>query len=132
MNKNTATRALSLLLALMMTITVFTGCTNGGTAKTGETKTITVQVVHKDGTAKDFTITTETETLRAALEQENLVEGDESEYGLYIKTVDGETVDEANQEWWCLTQGGEMTSTGADGIKIADGDTYELTLTVGY
>lgn len=133
MNRKTNTKLLSLLLALMLILPVFSGC---GTAKdsgtTAGTKTVSVQVVHKDGTAKDFSITTEGETLREALEQESLVEGEDSQYGLYIKTVDGETADESNQEWWCLTQGGEMTSTGVDGITIADGDSFELTLTVGY
>ena len=42
-------------------------------------KTITVQVFHGDGTQKDFTINTDAEFLRGALEQEGLVQGDESE-----------------------------------------------------
>ena len=44
----------------------------------------------------------------------------------------GETVDDANQEWWCLTKGGEMWNYGADATELSDGDTYELTFTVGY
>ena len=55
-------------------------------------KTITVDVTHKDGTMKTFEITTDAEFLRGALEQEKLVQGDETEYGLYILTVDGKTV----------------------------------------
>lgn len=134
MNKRTNTKVLSLLLALMMILPIFSGCGDSKESPktTGDPKTVSVQVVHKDGTTKDFTITTEGETLREALEQENLVEGEDSQYGLYIKTVDGETADDAEQEWWCLTQDGEMTSTGVDGITIADGDSFELTLTVGY
>lgn len=131
--KKQTTRVVSVLLSLVMLVGIFAGCSvSDETGKTGAAKTVTVQVVHGDGSTKDFEITTEGETLRAALEQESLVEGDESQYGLYIKTVDGETADEGNQEWWCVTKGGEMTSTGVDGIEIADGDTYELTLTVGY
>ena len=52
--------------------------------------------------------------------------------GLFFYTVDVETVDDANQEWWCLTKGGESLMTGADSTPIADGDQFELTLTVGY
>ena len=61
-----------------------------------------------------------------------LIAGDESEYGLFVKTVDGETADDANQEWWCFTKGGEMLMTGVDDTMIADGEQYEATLTVGW
>ena len=60
------------------------------------------------------------------------MEDNQSAYGLYILTADGETADEDNQEWWCITQGGEQLNTGADQTPIADGDRFELTLTVGY
>lgn len=95
-------------------------------------KTITVEVVHKDESRKEFRITTSAENLRGALEQEKLVQGSESEYGLFIETVDGETADSANQEWWAVTKNGTMAETGVEGIMIADGEHYELTLTVGW
>lgn len=95
-------------------------------------KTITVNVVFADGTQNTHTIATDAEYLRGALEQENLVAGDESEYGLFVKTVDGVTADEANQEWWCFTKGGETLETGVDSTPIADGDTFEITLTQGW
>jgi hypothetical protein len=95
-------------------------------------KTITVVVTHKDESTKEFRITTDAENLRGALEQEGLIAGSESEYGLFIETVDGETADSASQEWWALTKDGEMTPTGADDTMIADGEHYELTLTIGW
>ena len=101
-------------------------------AEDAETKDITLKVVHGDGTEKEFPITTTAATLGDALVAEGLVEGEESSYGLFITTVDGETVDDANQEWWCLTKGGEMWNCGADATELSDGDTYELTFTVGY
>ena len=55
-----------------------------------------------------------------------------SDYGLYVVTVDGETADEAQQQWWCFTKGGEMLMTGVDDTMIADGDAYEITLTTGW
>lgn len=96
------------------------------------TKTITVVVVHKDGSKKEYTITTTSDTLRAAMEQENLLQGSSSEYGLFIETVDGETADSANQEWWAITKDGAMVETGVDDIMISDGERYEITLTVGW
>ena len=47
-------------------------------------------------------------------------------------TVDGETVNESNQEWWCLTKGGEMHNYGVDDTEIADGEHYEFVFTVGW
>jgi len=95
-------------------------------------KNITVIVVHGDESRKDFQINTSSENLRGALEEQGLVEGAESEYGLYVLTVDGETADEDAQQWWCFTKGGEMLMTGVDDTMIADGDQYEITLTTGW
>ncbi len=94
--------------------------------------TITFLVVHGDASEKEFVITTTGLTLREALEQEGLIEGTESEWGLYVLTVDGETADEEQQQWWCLTKDGEMSMTGVDDTVIADGEHYEFTLTTGW
>lgn len=132
-------KILALLLAVLMLVSVFAACgeQKGSTTSTDVTsstvtaaKNITVTVVHKDGNKKEFPIETDEQYLRGALD--SLIDGVESEYGLYVLTVDGETADESNEEWWCLTQDGEMTTAGVDGVEIADGDCYELTLTVGY
>ncbi len=95
-------------------------------------KNIVVTVVHKDESKREFKINTSAETLRAACEEQNLIAGDESEYGLYVKTVDGETVNEDNQEWWSITKDGEMLMTGVDDTMIADGEQYAFTFTVGW
>ena len=97
-----------------------------------DAKSITVMVIHNDGSTKSFRINTSAENLRAACEEQNLIAGDESEYGLYVKTVDGETADDGAQEWWCLTKNGEMSMTGVDDTMIADGEQYEFTFTVGW
>ena len=95
-------------------------------------KTIEVVVTHGDGSEKTVTVSTDAESLREALDQENLVAGEDGEFGLYILTVDGETVDEAQQQWWNVTKDGEMLMTGVDGVMIADGDHYEITFTTGW
>lgn len=98
--------------------------------QTGD-KTITVSVV-TDTEMTDFTIVTDAEYLRQALEQENLVEGSESEYGLFVTTVNGVTADDSQQQWWRFTRNGEMVETGIDTTPIADGETYEITLITGW
>ena len=91
-------------------------------------KTITVEVVHADESSREFTYQTSEEFLGPVLIEEGLVQGEESTYGLFITTVDGETA-EGNQ-WWCITQDGQMVETGADTTPIADGDHFELTMSV--
>ena len=95
-------------------------------------KTITVQVLHKGGEERVFTLETGEAYLGAVLTAEGVVEDNQGPYGLYMLTVDGETVDEGAQEWWKLTKGGEMVNSSADSTPIADGDHFELTFTVGY
>lgn len=95
-------------------------------------KVITLEVVHGDGTTNVREIGTSREYLGEVLADEELVKGEEGSYGLFITEVEGEAADESSQEWWCLTKGGEELMTSADQTPIADGDRYELTLTVGY
>jgi len=95
------------------------------------TKTITLEIV-VDTETTDIVIETDAEFLRGALEQENLAAGAESEYGLYVLTVNGVTADESLQQWWCFTKGGETLYTGIDTTPIADGDAFEATLMTGW
>lgn len=95
-------------------------------------KTITVTVVHGDGSEKEFTCRTDEAYLAEVLIAEGIVEDNPSDYGLYILEADGETADESNQEWWCITKGGESLNTGASDTPIEDGDQFELTLTTGF
>ena len=95
-------------------------------------KTITVDITHKDGTTNTFEIATDAEYLREALEQMSLVSGTDGEFGMYILTMDGETVDESNQEWWGYTKSGEMVNYGIDTCPITDGDHYEFTFNIGW
>ena len=95
-------------------------------------KTVTGEVIAGGETVQTHTIQTDAEYLRGALEQEKMVGGEESAYGLFLLTVDGITADEAKQEWWCVTKEGGQVDTGVDATPIADGDHFELTLMVGW
>lgn len=94
-------------------------------------KILAVQVVHGDGSTKDFEIRTEAEYLaQALLEHEPLgVKGDDGQFGLYIQTVDGETASDADQTFWSISQDGVSLTVGASSQPVADGEHYELTLT---
>ena len=94
-------------------------------------KSIVVQVIHGDGSTKEFPLRTEKEFLSEALLEGGIVEDNQTEFGLFIVTADGETADEAKQEWWSISKDGIPLQLGADAQPIADGEQYELTLTVG-
>lgn len=130
MNKRTKT--ILSLVALVAVVAVFVGVYLATRPETfaGE-KHITVELVGKDS-SRTVELDTDEEYLGPALQSEGLIDGTQSEFGLYITTVDGYTADESAQEWWCLTKGGQSVNTGVDSTPIADGDAFELTLTTGW
>lgn len=93
------------------------------------TKTITVAVIMDGETTRELTIRTDAEFLRGALEQEKLIEGTESQYGLFVTTVDGVTVDESLRQWWNFKDGnGDDLTVGVDSAPITDGDSFQIIL----
>lgn len=100
-------------------------------ASEGE-KTITVEVLHKDGSAKTFTYQTEAEYLGEVLLAEGLIEGEMGPYGLFVQTVDGEqAVYEEDGSYWGLYEGDSYAEQGIDLTPIADGGAYSLVYTIG-
>ncbi len=77
--------ALVVIAAILATVYLITR----PDAAEGE-KTVTVKVVHADQSEKDFTYETDDEYLGELLLDEELAEGETSEYGMYITKVDGE------------------------------------------
>ncbi len=97
-------------------------------------KTIHISITHKDGTEKKLTLHTDAKYLLDAIREkdENLLLGEQGQYGLYIKTIDGYTCNETAQEWWGYTKSGAYVETGVELTPIYDGDNYEFKLNVGY
>lgn len=94
----------------------------------GET-TITMEVTAEEKTVI-FTVHTDKETLGDALFEHDLISGDKSAYGLFVKTVNGIFADyNKTKSYWGINKNGESLMTGVDAEKIADGDTYEFTYT---
>ncbi|MBQ7288706.1 MAG: DUF4430 domain-containing protein [Clostridia bacterium] len=107
-----------------------TGSTASATEVTelGEGKTaFSLTVVHKDGSQKQFSVKTDETTVGAALLKEELIAGDEGQYGLYVKTVDGETLDyNTDGYYWSFYIGDTYAQTGVDQTELSDGETYTL------
>ncbi len=130
---------LPLLIALALTAAVLTmtGCNkaNGnageiGDSASGESKTVTVKVTDDKGVVTDYVISTTAKTLRGALDQEGLVEGEEDQFGLYVKKVNGLRADyDLDGAYWAFSRGETMLMTGIDSTPIYDGDVFYITYT---
>ena len=84
-------------------------------------------VVDKDGNATNFEIHTDKETVGDALLEVELITGEESEYGLFVKTVNGITADyDVDQTYWAFYVNDEYASSGVDTTAIEDGKTYSF------
>ncbi len=121
------------LIALALVIAAMAGVYLTSRPETNRAgKTITVTVVHADGSEKAFEYTTEEEYLGPVILAEGLVEGAMEQYGLVISAVDGEAASwEENQSYWSIVDNGEYAVTGADGIALVDGGQYRLEYTIG-
>lgn len=90
----------------------------------GNTK-FTFQVVDLSGNEEEFEIHTDKETVGDALLDAGLIAGEESGYGLYVKTVNGTTLDfEEDGAYWAFYINDEYAQTGVDSTDVTDGDTY--------
>ena len=87
----------------------------------------TVEVEVKIGEESvTFTLHTDKETLADALLEHELISGEDSQYGLYVKVVNGVTADySVDGSWWGVYKNGEVTM-GVSSTVIADGEHYEL------
>lgn len=84
-------------------------------------------VTHGDGRELTVTIQTDKKTVGEALQALGIVSGEAGEYGLYIKTVNGETLDyDTDGMYWSFYIGGEYALTGVDKTDIVPGTTYAL------
>lgn len=130
MQKNKKVLIIAAVVLLVIAAVLFFVSRNNQPQTVEGAKTITVTVMQEGVDDKVFTIHTDAEFLRGALEQENLVEGTESQYGLYVITVDGVTADDSQRQYWCFKDGnGDDLTVGVDSAPIADGDAFQIVLT---
>lgn len=92
----------------------------------GSTK-FTLTVTDQAGNETEFEIHTDKETVGEALLELGLIEGDEGEYGLYVKTVNGITADyDKDGVYWAFYVNGEYASSGVDSTAATEGDAYSF------
>ena len=100
--------------------------TNGETIGEGETE-FPLTITDEEGDQIAITVKTDKTTVGEALVELGLIAGEESDYGLYIKTVNGVLLDyDTDGKYWAFYVDGAYANTGVDQTEIEDSVSYEL------
>lgn len=113
-----------LCVVLIVAMAMFaSGCSDNKKVE-GE-KTFAFTVVDLEGKSENFEITTDKSTVGDALLEEGLIEGEDGAYGLYVKTVNGITLDyDKDGAYWAFYVNDEYAMSGVDTTEITEGDSY--------
>ncbi|MBQ9588675.1 MAG: DUF4430 domain-containing protein [Butyrivibrio sp.] len=128
--KNNTKKIIIGAVILIVLIALFAVIWNKFSAKpTKGAKNITVEVVDNEGATTDYTLDTDAEYLRQAMDelgdQGFSYEGTESEYGIMIEYVNELRADyTADGAYWAIYVNGEYGQYGVDTQPVTDGDTY--------
>lgn len=147
MQKKIRNRQLPLLLCIMLVAAMAlftTGCNgskNDAAEDAGKTEGVKVEgnvlgegdtqftfiVVDAENNETNFEIHTDKKTVGEALLELDLIAGEEGDYGLYVKTVNGVTVDfDKDGAYWAFYIDDEYASTGVDSTEIEEGAVYSF------
>ena len=141
MKNNSARNMLSLLLVfVLLAAAALTGCSGAPTETTAPTapdgavtelgegsKTFELTVEDKEGVIHSYRIHTDEEMVGFALIKHELIEGEQGQYGMYIKSVLGQTLDyETDGMYWAFYVNGEYALTGVDQTPIQADTAYLL------
>ncbi len=108
---------------------------NSGAADTSEaapeagSKNITIEVKSADGSTTSYSVSTNADYLRQAMDEaEGLTySGTESEYGMMVEVVNGEQAIYAEDNaYWAFYVNGEYGQYGIDSQPVEDGATYSI------
>ena len=104
------------------TVTVSDGAVLGEGAKE-----FSLEIVDGEGKSVNVTVKTDKATVGEALLDLKLIAGDDGDYGLYIKCVNGITADyDVNRTYWAFYIDGEYAMSGVDTTDIVEGAKYAL------
>ncbi len=145
MTKNTR-KIFSVVISLVLTAAmalIMTACGNSAVtsdpASAPDTVSDTVKVVGTGATEFDFTVTeldgkkteftvkTDKKTVGEALIDNKLIEGENGDYGLYVKKVNGIVADfDTDGTYWAFYVNGDYATSGVDTTEIKTGEKYEF------
>ncbi len=124
----------TVLIAAVALCTI--GCNDSGKVETGtEASDVIVKgegntvfyfnVVDGEGNTSKFEIHTDATIVGEALLALDLIEGEDGDYGLYVKKVNGITADyDTDGTYWAFYIGDDYGMTGVDLTEITPGATY--------
>ena len=120
--------AILLLLAAALALTYFTFREK----PVAGSKSITISVVNSESKTTEYSLKTDAQFLRQAMDEaEGLTySGSEGPYGLMVDTVNGETADyNVNGAYWSFNINGEYCNYGIDEQPVTDGDAFSIVYT---
>lgn len=137
MNKNRMQKLLCLIGCIVLVAAMalsFAGCAGTSAPETTSAQTeavvgtsFQVVVTGPDGEEAAFDIVTNKATVGEALVEKGLIDGEDSEYGLYVTTVNGVTLDwDKDQKYWAFYIDGEYATTGVDSTNVTEGAVYSF------
>ena len=87
----------------------------------------TFKVVDKEGNETVFTVNTDKKIVGEALLDLGLIEGEDGDFGLYVKKVNGILADyDVDQTYWAFYVNGEYAMSGVDTTTIENGAEYSF------
>lgn len=98
-------------------------------------KNITIEVVDNEGTSTVYEVNTDAEYLQQAMDEaEGLVyDGEESEYGFTVSTVNGIRADyNLDGAYWGFYVNDEYCNYGISQQPVNDKDAFKIEYTIGY
>ena len=80
-----------------------------------------------DGKETHYMIKTDKTTVGEALLEQKLIDGENGDYGLYVKTVNGITLDyDKDGKYWAFYENGNYATSGVDQTEIINGTVYSF------
>ena len=99
---------------------------------TSGSKKVEINVVNDKGETSSYSVKTDAEYLRQAMEETSGLEfsGEESEYGMMVIVVNGVTADyNVDQSYWAFYVNDEYCNYGIDEQPVTDGDVFKIEYT---
>ncbi|MCD8325452.1 MAG: DUF4430 domain-containing protein [Lachnospiraceae bacterium] len=136
MKKQSGKKGLIAVLILVVLIAVFAVVYSVMSPSSSQgSKSLTIEVIDNEGVTTTYSVQTDAEYLRQVMDEtEGLTyEGTESEYGMYVETVNGVTADyNTDGAYWAFYVDGEYCNFGIDSQPVNDGEVYTIEYTVYY